>query len=102
MVRKQNLKLEGKIDVLEARVAIAENVSDKLCLELDRLDQYHRRSNIIIRNAVLPDNETDQAVEGIVKKVIEKDLKLPEATADLDKFHRVGRVRQKMERKPRT
>ena len=94
-LKETNVKLEEKVALLEGRVAVAENVSEKLCLELDRLDQYHRRPSLIFRNAILPQNETQQAVEGIVKNVLEKELKLPDAVKDIDKLHRVGRVRQK-------
>ena len=62
-LKKQNINLSEKVILLEDRVAVAENISYKLSVELDRLDQYHRRSNVIIRNEVLPDKETEKAVE---------------------------------------
>lgn len=83
--------LENKVDVLESRLLISEGVSEKLVLEVDRLDQYHRRPNIIIRNMFKPENESNNDVERKVKEVITKELGLPEMTNNIDKLHRVGR-----------
>ena len=83
--------LENKVDVLESRLLVSEGVSEKLALEVDRLDQYHRRPNIIIRNMFKPENESNNDVERKVKEVITKEPGLPEMTNNIDKLHRVGR-----------
>ena len=89
----KNEKLEEKVAILESRVSVAETVSSKLVLELDRLDQYHRRPNIIMRKVFLPENETLNALTSTVTKVIGEEINLPNAVDDIDKFHRVGRVK---------
>ena len=94
-LEEKNNALEGKILILESLVVISENVSAKLAIELDRLDQYHRRPNIIIKNAPLPEKETSDAITTTVKNIVEKDLSLPNVISDIDKFHRVGKVRTK-------
>ena len=92
-LEEKNNKLEAKVLLLESRVIISEGVSTKLAIELDRLDQYHRRPNIIIKNAPLPENETNNAITTTVNDIIEKDLSLPNVVSEIDKFHRVGKVR---------
>ena len=91
MVEK-NAALEAKVLILEDRVAVSENVSSKLSSELDRLDQYHRRSNIIIKDAFLPEKETIEEVKNTVVEIISQDLKLPEMAKSIDKLHRIGKV----------
>ena len=90
-----NLKLERKVEVLESRVTISERVSEKLSVEVDRLDQYHRRPNLIIRGMWLPERETNTDVERAVKNVIQNELKLPEVVNNIDKLHRTGKIKEK-------
>ena len=92
-LEEKNVKLERSVEQLESRVAVSENVSAKLVIELDRLDQYHRRPNILIRNAFLPENESHKKVCETVHKIIGEDLSLPDAVDDIDKLHRVGKVK---------
>ena len=87
--------LEGKVEGLESRAKISENVSEKLSVELDRLDQYHRRSNIIIKDVFLPENESIEDVKKTVHKVIAKDLGLPSLLPSIDKLHRQGKIVEK-------
>lgn len=91
-------KLTDKVEALESKVAICEVVNFNLSNEVDRLDQYTRRSNIIIKNIKLPDDpkqETNEDVKKIVKKAIKDDLKLPDTILeDVDKFHRNGIIKQ--------
>ena len=88
-------ELEGRIVVLEDKNAVLENVTEKLQKEverLDALDQYGRRSNIIIRNIELPQRkEDDNQLENKVKEIISTTLQLPAAAADIDKLHRTGK-----------
>ena len=57
----KNKTLEEKVERLESKVVISKIVTKRLENELDQLDQYHRRSNIIIIiiNVFLPEKETD-------------------------------------------
>ena len=93
VLEEKNNKLEAKVLILESRIVISEGVSTKLSIELDRLDQYHRRSNIMIKNAPLPENESHNAITTTVNNIIVKDLSLPNVVSDIDKFHRVGKIR---------
>ena len=62
LVEKTKL-LENRVNVLEDKNAVLETVNSKLQKELDRLDQYGRRSNIIIRNIEVPEAETQEDIE---------------------------------------
>lgn len=90
-------KLADQVESLESKIIVSEEVSTRLSLELDRLDQYNRRSNLIIKNIDLPanpDEETHEDVEEIVKKVIKDDLEMPDSIfKDIDKFHRNGFIK---------
>ena len=91
-LQQKNTALETKVAKLEDRVAVAENVSSKLAFEVDRLDQYHRRCNIVIKDTFLPEEESVDAVKNMVSKLINQELKLPEMSKDIDKAHRIGKV----------
>ena len=69
--------------VLEDQYAISRNTSAKLKAEVDRLDQYQRRSNIFIINVEVsePLNQGDDKKLGH-EELIRKDLKLPNAVAN--------------------
>ena len=89
-------KLTDKVEILESKMAICEVVNSNLSIEVDRLDQYARRSNIIIKNINLPDDpkqETNEDIKNIVKKVLKDELKLPASILDVDKFHRNGMIK---------
>ena len=95
VLESSNKSLEGKVESLESRVKISERVSDQLSLDLDRLDQYHRRSNIIIRDVFVPEKETLEDVKKNVHNIITKDLGLPKMVSKIDKLHRVGIIKEK-------
>ena len=85
--------LEKRVEVLEAKVVVAENTSEKLRLELDRVDQYQRRSNVLLKFADLPKNNNEAKDKELVKNVLEKELKIANCLSTIDKMHRVGKVR---------
>ena len=89
----ENKLLESRVLVLEDQVAIATNTSDKLKFEVDRLDQYQRRYNVILKNVAVPKKQTQEGDEKFVKNLFTKDLKLPDAYEDVDKLHRLGSAR---------
>ena len=89
-----NQSLEKKVEHLESRVVISERVSEQLTTELDRLDQYHRRSNIIIKNVFLPENESDDDVKKVVTKIVKNDIVKPELLSSVDKHHRIGKIKE--------
>ena len=94
LLRKRIKELETRCDRLEAAKLVSENVTELLRKEVDRLDQYGRRHNVIIRNVELPRNETQKQVEEKVVKIVEKSLKSPALVRDIDKMHRIGRVKK--------
>ena len=67
-------QLEDRCEKLEAAKLVSENVSEQLRKEVDRLDQYGRCYNVVIRNIELPKNETNEQVEEKVTKLVEKSL----------------------------
>ena len=84
--------LENRVGILEDKNAVLEKVTSKLEEEIDRLDQYGRRSNVILSNLELPAGKEDQTVvERTVKEIITNQLNLPEAADEIDKVHRVGK-----------
>ena len=90
-----NKSLEDKIEKLDSRLHISEHVSEQLSIDLDRLDQYHRRSNVIVRDVFLPERESVEDVAKHINKTIAKDLGLPKLVSSIDKVHRVGKIREK-------
>ena len=90
-----NSSLETKVAELDSRLIVSERVSERLSLELDRLDQYHRRPNVVVKGMFLPERESNEDVEKNIHKILKDDLKLPEAIQNIDKLHRVGKVKEK-------
>ena len=77
---------------LEEKQAVLSHVNGVLSQEVDRLNQYTRRSNIVLRNVFVPENETVEQVEKEVKDVITK-MGLPEVIPDFDKAHILGKLK---------
>ena len=67
-VEKKNKNLEAKVVVLESSNIISQNVTKLLATDLDRLDQYHRRSNIVLSNVLKEESEN---IEDVKEKVHE-------------------------------
>jgi hypothetical protein len=99
--KKRFVELESRIEKLESSEAVMKNTTEKLRNELDRLDQYGRRSNLLIRNVEINDHdssEEDQAkITSVVKNIISKELKLP--VDSIDKLHRVGKKKDYQSKK---
>ena len=93
-VEKKNKILEEKVVILESEKAINHNVTRLLSDEVDRLDQYHR-SNLIISNVIKPEHESQEQVNYKVNEIIQRDLNLPDVIPQIDKLHRVGKVRER-------
>ena len=90
-VEKRNLELEDRVTTLESINIVSSRVTEELKKEIDRLDQYGRRSNIIIKHVPLKENESTSEVATIVGNFLSKELSLPNAMKDVDKLHRVGK-----------
>ena len=89
----KNNSLEARVTQLEEKQIISAHVNELLNKEVDRLNQYTRRSNLVIRDMFVPENETVENVEHKVVKMIEK-LNLPDVSRDFDKAHRLGKVKE--------
>ena len=92
-MKDENKLLVAQIRVLEDQVAVAMNTSDRLKLEVDRLDQYQRRYNVVLKNVALPKKPTQEGDEKFVNNLFVKEPKLPGAYEEVDKLHRLGSVR---------
>lgn len=95
IIENKNSKLEEKIEALESKLAISEIVTDKLSNELDRLDQYHRRNNVMLKNINLNEDESQEDLKEIVFGVLKDEMNLDDnIIKDIDKFHRSGFVKK--------
>ena len=94
-LKDENKLLKARVLVLEDQVAVSNNTSEKLRTEIDRLDQYHRRHNIMLKNVAVPKKPSQDEDEKFVKTLFTKELKLNDAFEDVDKLHRLGPVRNK-------
>ena len=91
-LKMKNRLLEERMDKLQDKQGVLSQVNSMLSLEVDRLNQYTRRSNVVIKNVFAPENETVPQVEEEVKKII-TNMGLPEVIPDFDKAHRLGKIR---------
>ena len=94
-LEKKNDSLEKRVEELETSKVISENVSKQLANEVDRLSQYTQRSNVIVRNVFLPEIESNEQINKKVVKIIKDELNLPNVVDDVDKLHRVGKIKQR-------
>ena len=92
-LKSQVEKLTKRVEQLEAFKIVSSKVNEELRKEVDRLDQYGRRHNIIIRNVEKPAKETQEQLEAKVNTMISTTLKSPNLIKDVDKLHRIGRKR---------
>ena len=95
--------LEARIEKFEASEAVLKTVTNNLRDELDSLDQFGRRSNLLIRNVEINDTDSKDAdqkkIETVVNDLISKKLKLPACAAQVDKLHRVGKKKERDNKK---
>ena len=97
---KKNETFERRIEELESFRKASSQVTDclkedndRLREQLDSVDQYGRRANIIIKHVPCSDTERDNPGElhEKVSQFLTNDLKLPHAPKDIDKLHRTGK-----------
>ena len=92
-IKNENEVLEGRVAILEDKIAVSCNTSLKLRQEVDRLDQYQRRSNILLKNVELGPTNSQKDDKKLVQNLLQKELKVPKALVEVDKLHRMGRTR---------
>ena len=90
----KNEQLEAKVEILESQKKINEQVTSQLGNEIDCLSQYTRRSNLIIKNVFKPEKESNEDVMKKVKNIIEKELNMLGINNEIDKMHRIGKVKE--------
>ena len=95
-LRAEMREKNNKIDILEARLAIAENTIRLLTEKCDANEQYSRRPSLRINSIPLPDGvnakESADVCREKVKEVIrESGAVIPDTF--IDRAHRVGKVK---------
>ena len=83
---------KGEIMRLESKIFVQERVTDALREEVDRLQQYTRRPCVAIHGIAKDRNERYGDLKHKVSNIIES-INSTTTMADVDKFHRNGRVR---------
>ena len=79
---------------MEEKQVVSSHVNSLLSKEVDRLSQYTRRSNLVLRNVFAPEKESVEQVEEKVKDVIGKMGLSDNVLNDFDKAHRLGKIKQ--------
>ena len=88
--------LEGKLARLEGHLSLASHCCNKVLRDqLDELQQYSRRSCLIVRGIPVSEKETITDVESKLKALIVENLDVSEQTFDneIDKAHRIGGIK---------
>ena len=87
-----NIKLEKRLKEVEEKQAITSHVNNQLNEEIDRLNQYTRSSNLIIRNVLLSEKESPKDVKSKVETMICNEIKMPDIKSEVEKAHRIGKI----------
>ena len=93
-LESKNTALEERIVHLEQKQITSTHVTKLLTEGVDRLGQYHRRSNVMMRGVFLPEKESNEEVENKVKRIIKDEMGIPEVIGDFDKAHRICNVKE--------
>lgn len=101
MLQKLNKRvdtLEGKVMQLEGSLAVAGHVNTVLRDQIDDLQQYQRRSCLVIEGIPLDGEETTQKLRGKVETIVTTKLGdgsvvKEEFNDHYDKCHRIGKVK---------
>ena len=75
---------------MEAKMLVSSQVTNMLEKEVDRINQYGRRSSLVIKGIPLKERETNDDIKAQVLKIIREDLQLEQEAKDLDETHRIG------------
>ena len=91
-LEEKNKDLEERFGQLQEKQIITSHVNSMLVEEVDRLNQYTRRSSVVLRNIFAPEKETVYQAEEKAKAII-VDMGLQEVLPDFDKAHRLGKIK---------
>ena len=70
-----------------------DDLTELLTAEVDRLSQYIRRSNIVVKGVFLPEKGINEDVEKKVCDLVKDEMDIPDIIGDFDKAHRIGKVK---------
>ena len=93
VLENNNVVLERRVENLEEKHVISTHVTDLLTAEVDRLSQYIRRSNVVVKGVFLPEKESKEDVEKKVCDLAKNEMGIPDILGDFDKAHRIGKVK---------
>ncbi len=94
-LKAANQSLVGRVEELESYMIASKNVNEKLRAHIDNIDQYGRRSNLIIKHVPVDDeNETIKDLEGKMSNFLKNELNVPNASHEIDKVHRIGKPKE--------
>ena len=82
--------LQHRLDIMEAKALVSSQVTNMLEKEVDHLNQYGRRSSLVIKGIPLKERETNDGIKAQVLKIIREDLQLEQEAKYLDNTHRIG------------
>jgi hypothetical protein len=98
-VKKNNEKIASDLTRLDKTVHVLERENQELRAELDNMDAYSRRENMIIDN--IPEGGVGENCTELVYKMLEDDMKVPEARViKFSAVYRLGK-RQPGKERPR-
>ena len=88
--------LEGKVCHLEGHLSISTHVTNLLSTQLDDLQQYSRRSCLVIDGIKSKIGETAEQTEKVALDFLVEELGIEEVKleSELDKGHRIGKVKK--------
>ena len=91
--------LEGKVCQLEGSLSVSNHVNTILAEEIDNLNQYQRRSCLLIEGICTVKGESVRDLEEKVKEVLIENFNVSDETVayEFDKCHRIGHIKLKGE-----
>lgn len=82
--------MKEKVAVLEAKLASSETQRDAVMIKMDKLEQYSRRNNIRIFGVA---ETVGENTDDIVMQICARNLQTQIDINDIDRSHRVGRIK---------
>ena len=90
-LEKRIVNLEGELMKVNARFSVRDHIIEALKGEIHRLQQYTRRYSVVVAGIEKEKDETPESLREEVLKLV-ADVDSTSKEADIDKFHRNGRV----------
>ena len=90
-MKKRIAVMEKEIIQLKSKQAISERISERLKYELDKANQYTRRSCVILNDVPVARNEKQHVTEQKVKNIMGEAGISKDIINDIDKLHHLGK-----------